>query len=326
MIGFTTSIPVEFVFASKLNPVDLNNIFISNDNSDELIDIAEKAGFPRSTCSWIKGIYSAVKKNENIKKVINVVEGDCSNTKALMEVLEYEGVECIAFAYPKDKNYENLKKEMKKLSDFLKIDIEEGIKIKKELINVRKNLEYYDELTWKYNKVSGFDNHYWLVSSSDFFGDFKKFNELLKDEIKKAKSSEEKKESIRLGYIGVPPIFKDIYKSIEEMDARVVYNEIQRQFTMYDSNKEEDIVKSYLNYTYPYDLNGRLEDIKNQIKKRNLNGIIHYTQAFCFRGIEDILVRKELDIPVLTIEGDRPGKVDARTKLRIEAFIDMLRD
>jgi len=31
-----------------------------------------------------------------------------------------------------------------------------------------------------------------------------------------------------------------------------------------------------------------------------------------------------LKVPVLTIEGDRPGNLDQRTRLRIEAFIDML--
>ena len=30
-------------------------------------------------------------------------------------------------------------------------------------------------------------------------------------------------------------------------------------------------------------------------------------------------------IPILTIEGDQPGKMDARTKLRIESFLDMLK-
>jgi len=58
---------------------------------------------------------------------------------------------------------------------------------------------------------------------------------------------------------------------------------------------------------------------------RELDGIIHYTQSFCFRGIEDIVIRKELNIPVLTLEGDRPGNLDARTRLRLEAFIDMLK-
>ena len=84
------------------------------------------------------------------------------------------------------------------------------------------------------------------------------------------------------------------------------------------------MTKVYLDYTYPYDLDGRLNDIKKNIELRNLDGIIHYTQAFCYRGIEDIIIKEKLGVPVLTIEGDRPSKLDARTKLRVESFIDML--
>ena len=39
-----------------------------------------------------------------------------------------------------------------------------------------------------------------------------------------------------------------------------------------------------------------------------------------------MILRKELPVPVLTIEGDRPGDIDARVKLRIETFVEMLRD
>ncbi|MEN8904495.1 MAG: 2-hydroxyacyl-CoA dehydratase [Clostridiales bacterium] len=326
MVGFTTSVPIEVILAANCKPVDLNNIFISDKNSDILLEKAETKGFPRNTCSWIKGIYSVIKSNKEINKVINVVEGDCSNTKALMEVLEYDGIECISFAYPKKRDYLLMKSEIENLCKYLNVSIEKANLMKKKLYQIRKDIKYFDELTWKHNKVNGFENHYWLVSSSDYFGDILTYSELLKAAIKKAENSKSLDERVRLGYIGVPPIFNDIYEVVESFDARVVFNEVQRQFTMYDSNDENDIVKEYLNYTYPYDLKARLLDIKEQIKKREINGIIHYTQSFCFRGIEDILIRKNLDVPILTIEGDRPGKIDARTKLRIEAFIDMLNE
>lgn len=42
--------------------------------------------------------------------------------------------------------------------------------------------------------------------------------------------------------------------------------------------------------------------------------------------MEDIILKQELNIPILTIEGDKSNSLDARTKLRIEAFLDMLKD
>jgi len=46
-IGFTTSVPVEVIFAAGYRPVDLNNVFITDDNPGKLIEVAENAGFPR---------------------------------------------------------------------------------------------------------------------------------------------------------------------------------------------------------------------------------------------------------------------------------------
>lgn len=323
-IGFTTSIPVEIVYAAGFKPVDLNNIFITNKNAIRFIEEAESEGFPRNTCSWIKGIYSAVLDSKDIDAVVSVVEGDCSNARALSEVLNLKGIKCIPFSYPNSKGYDALKSEMEKLCNAFGTNFEQAQEIKDQLDSIRKRLIYVDELTWKYNKVSGFENHIWQVSSSDFDSNYRVFAEKLEEEIATMEKREARSEKVRLGYIGVPPINSDLYELVETMGARIVYNEVQRQFTMSDGIEIDDLVEVYRNFTYPYDLYGRIRDIKNEIEKREIDGIIHYTQAFCFRGIEDIVIRKELKMPILTLEGDRPGNLDSRSKLRIESFIDML--
>ncbi len=323
-VGFTTSIPVEILYAAGLIPVDLNNIFITGENPAELVEKAENDGFPRNTCAWIKGIYSSILKNSDIDTIISVVEGDCSNTRALKEVLEMKGVRCIPFSYPNSGDYSELKSEIENLCDTFGIKLSECISAKEKLDLIRGKLKKIDSLTWKDNKATGFENHIWQVSASDFNGDCDTFDSQLSEaiiDIEKRKPTEKK---VRLGYIGVPPINAGIYDFIETCDARVVYNEVQRQFTLVDAIGDNDIVEEYRQFTYPYSLNGRLEDIKKNIKLREIDGIIHYAQAFCFRGIEDIVIRNEIGVPVLTLEGDGPGEIDARTKLRIESFIDMI--
>jgi benzoyl-CoA reductase/2-hydroxyglutaryl-CoA dehydratase subunit BcrC/BadD/HgdB len=121
----------------------------------------------------------------------------------------------------------------------------------------------------------------------------------------------------------VPPIFTDLYQVLESLGARVVFNEVQRQFSM--PYKTDNMVDQYISYTYPYGAFARLEDMKEQIQKRQVQGIIHYTQTFCYRQIEDMIFRQKLGLPFLTLEGDKPGKVDARSRLRLEAFINMLK-
>ena len=80
----------------------------------------------------------------------------------------------------------------------------------------------------------------------------------------------------------------------------------------------------YLRYTYPYGIFARIEDIKQEIARRGIAGVIHYVQAFCYRMIEDIILKETLGVPVITIEGDLPKPLDTRTKLRLEAFAEML--
>ncbi len=335
-IGFTTSIPVEVIFAAGETPVDLNNIFVSSDQSSRFVESAESCGFPRNTCAWIKGIYSSLAANEDIKTVISVVEGDCSNTRALTEVLESEGIECIKFSYPSSRDYGHLKKEIDRLCSHFGVSFASCVAVKRELDVVRQKLSYLDELTWKQSKVTGFENHIWQVSGSDFNGDYCRFDtELAKfleiaDGRPPAKwvgkaSADARSDSVRLGYTGVPPIIPTIYDFLETLGARVVFNEVQRQFTMADGIGIDDLAEVYRIYTYPYFLNARIPDITTNIKKRGIEGVIHYVQSFCFRGIEDIVMRNAIDVPVLTLEGDRPGELDSRTKLRIEAFVDMLK-
>jgi benzoyl-CoA reductase/2-hydroxyglutaryl-CoA dehydratase subunit BcrC/BadD/HgdB len=171
--------------------------------------------------------------------------------------------------------------------------------------------------------VSGLHNHLYQVSCSDFNGDVDSFEQDIDNFLLEAQSASELTEEIRLGFIGVPPIFTDLYAYFEKMGGRIVFNEVQRQFAMpFTTN---DLVEQYRLYTYPYGVFGRIKDIQTEIERRNLDGIVHYVQSFCFRQIEDMIFRQKLDVPVLTLEGDKPGKVDARTRLRIDSFMEMLR-
>lgn len=322
-IGITTTVPVEVIFASGNRPVDLNNIFIAGEKANQMIEEAEQRGFPRNLCSWIKGIYSAALAAE-VDLVIGVSEGDCSNTGALLEVLQLDGVQVTEFQFPRSKNRKVLEESLGHLARELGATPEGIVEVRTELKPIRKQLAYLDQLT-QAGKATGFENHLWQVSASDFNGDYRQFAMELDEKIQEIEERQPEVDRVRLGYIGVPPIVTDLYEQIEELGGWVVFNEVQRQFTLADGI-ELPILDAYLQYTYPYSLEQRLADIEKQIQERKIDGIVHYTQAFCHRAIEDIIVRNKLDVPVLKLEGDQPGALDSRSKLRLEAFVDMLKD
>ncbi|SPD72726.1 2-hydroxyglutaryl-CoA dehydratase, D-component [uncultured Desulfobacterium sp.] len=323
MIGITATVPVEIIFAAGMRPVDINNIFITSDNPSRLVSQAEAAGFSHNTCSWIKGIYSTVIARD-IKEIIAVTGGDCSNTIPLAELLARNGIRIYTFHYPHDRDREGLWSQMDKLRKALGADWHDIKEVKSRLDRVRGKLKRLDYLTWREDVVSGLENHLFLVTASDFNGDPNRFENELDLFLADAEKRTPFDQKIRLGYLGVPPIFGRFYEFIESVGGRVVFNEVQRQFSM--PFECDDIVNQYLEYTYPYDMAGRLRDIEQAVTQRRLHGLIHYTQTFCYRQIYDIILRQEARIPILTLEGDRPGLIDGRTCLRIETFVEMLKE
>ncbi len=323
LIGITTTVPVEAVFASGKKPVDLNNLFITHPDRNGLIEAAEISGLAPTTCGWIKGIYSAAAEY-GVEAVIGVMGGDCSNTRALLEIWQFKGLGTIPFAYPYDRSYESLKVEIEKLCANLGTDLSAANEWKGKLDTYRRLAAEVDRLTWEENRVTGFENHLALVSASDFNSDPEKYGEGLTGLIDETKGRTPLEEKVRLGYIGVPTIYDGLYEFLESHGARVVFNETQRQFSL--PYFDVDIVEAYRRFTYPYDVFARIEDIKAEIARRKITGIVHYVQSFCFRQMEDVVLRQSLGVPVLTIEGDRPAPLDGRTRTRLESFVEMLKD
>jgi len=323
-IGITTTIPSEVLWAAGCVPVDLNNVFITSANRESFILRAERDGYPRNVCGWIKGMYGAVAADAGIEAVVAVTQGDCSNTNALMETLQLREIPSIPFAYPYHRDPNALREEISRLAARFETTLDAAEGMCEELEAVRRKLDRLDEMTWRENLVHGAENHVWLVSSSDFNGDYHAFEKELDRFLADACRRNPLTEQVRLGYIGVPPILDDLHDIAEIYEARFVFNEMQRQFSM--PVRGRGIIAQYLAYTYPYDIFHRLRDIIAETNLRRIHGIIHYVQSFCHRQIEDLIIREKLPVPVLTIEGETPGKVDERTKIRLQAFIEMLQD
>jgi len=322
-IGITTTIPIEVLLAAGYQPVDLNNVFITDANPERLVNIAERAGFPLNCCSWIKGIYGTCLEHK-IDTVLCVTTGDCSNTVMLMEVLKLKGIKAIPFAFPDRPDPKQMQSALESLAKTLNTTLDAADKVRDELKPCRRLALKLDELTWKEGVVSGVENHLWLVSASDFNQDANKYQQELKELINQCQERQPyPPDQLRLAYIGVPSVYgRDLYKYLESNGARAVFNEIQRQFAM--PQPGNSLAEQYSNYTYPYSIYDRLKDITAELKRRRVGGVIHYVQAFCHRGIGDIIFRDALKLPILTLEGNDDFFLTQHLKTRVEAFIDML--
>ncbi len=358
-VGITSTIPVEVIFAAGDVPIDLNNLFISSPEREKYIEISHEEGFPQSSCAWIKGIFGAVLHSGDIRRVVGVVRGDCSGTEILLQALERHGVEFIPFAYPFPRNAQGLFDEIKKFCVRLGTGIQDAVEWYRKLRSVREKIARIDSMCWRENLVTGLENHLWLVSGSDFCSDPEQFSRKADEFIEEARKRTPLNRrldirfarEIRLAYVGVPPIDTDIFQLAERMGGRFVFHETQRQFSMIPAlekgeNTElywdirditeniegfdndiadfESFLAQYLLYTYPYSLSERIADINAQCQLRQIDGIVHYVQSFCYRNMEDVIFSRELKFPFITVECDCPGRVGAQAKLRIENFIQVL--
>ena len=187
---------------------------------------------------------------------------------------------------------------------------------------VRGNCD--DIMEAKEGLVRGGENHLWLVSASDFNQEHTKYCHRLQELLTECQQRQPyPADYLRLAYIGVPSVYaRELYPFLKSNGARVVYNEIQRQFTMPEPG--DSLAEQYTNYTYPYSIHERLRDITTELRRRQVDGVIHYVQAFCHRGIADIIFREAIDLPILTIEGNNDFFLNNHLKTRLEAFVDML--
>lgn len=318
-IGFTTSFPVEVVFAAGHIPIDLNNIFVEG-NSSKHVRNAELKGFPRTICAWIKGNFDAA-LSAGLDEVVGIVQGDCSNSASLAAMLAEDGLPVWHFSFPQERSPEALDAEIRKLEKHYEVSRNEVMKVKRRLDSIRAKLITLDEWTWKERLVTGKENHIWLVNSSDFKGDPDRYEEDLDTFLAEASKRDPIPSGLRCAYLGVPPIYRDIYDRIAEQDAEVVFNEVQRQFAM--PYLSPSLIDQYLAYTYPYSVFERLADILPELEKRQVDVVISYTQSFCHLQIDNILLKRHIDLPFLTLEGDQPETLDNRTLLRLESFFEV---
>jgi benzoyl-CoA reductase/2-hydroxyglutaryl-CoA dehydratase subunit BcrC/BadD/HgdB len=319
-IGFTSTIPVEAIYAAGHTPVDLNNLFVLSGKSASLVANAKLQGFPDTTCAWICGLYSTALE-AGIDALIGVTGGDCSETLALMEVLAGKGVDIIPFSYPHTPDRADIRKNIETLAVTLGTDMTAVQEWKDSLDEVRATAADVDRLLWRDNKGTGETARLIQLSCTDFESDPIAFHEKIKKQRDDISAESARDGLIRLGVCGVPPIITDLYPAIERNGCRVVFSEVERQFSLPFPG---DIASAYTKYTYPYGMPVRVKDINSAVRERKLDGVIHYVQSFCFRSIEDIVLRNSLSIPVLTLQGDLPSRVSETMGIRIEAFVDML--
>ena len=305
-IGITALVPPELIFACGAEPFDVNNV------------IPESKKHPRNKlCAWT-AIWNEMLINKEIEidSLVVVAGGDCHNALVDGQKVQRSGIPTHFFFYPFDGNPEYLESQLESMSGFLG-----GVRYPEKFSEIRKLKKLGKIIDEKRcdGKISPADAFRILISFSDLCGDLNK----LHDAIASIKEQKIELES-RVALIGVPPIYSDIHEVAENLGLQVVFDELPYEFIRHGGDNIHSIARDYCEYTFARPLDFRFGFLRKELDRRKVDGVIHYTQFACHHMLEDDILRNELDYPVLTIQGDMPGKTPEQVKLRLEAFGEML--
>lgn len=305
-IGLTALVPPELIFACRCSPFDVNNV------------IPGSKKYPRNKlCAWTAIWQEMLSKRElKLDSLIVVAGGDCHNALVDGQKVAMSGIPTHFFFYPFDGDPEYLESQLHKLVDFLgTIGSPEKPGEIKELKEIGKKIDKKRAQ----GKLSSGDVFRIMISYSDLMGDLDVFMEAI------SSLKEQKVEmNNRVALIGVPPIYHDFHDVAQSLDLQIVFDELPFEFLRHSGNDIHNIARDYCNYTFARPLDFRIRFLQKELEKRHVNGIIHYTQFACHHMLEDEIMRSKLDYPMLTIQGDLPGKTPEQIKLRLEAFREAL--
>lgn len=305
-IGITALVPPELIFACGAVPFDVNNV------------IPSSRKYPgNKLCAWT-AIWKEmlVKREINVDSLIVVAGGDCHNALVDGQKAAISGIPTHFFFYPFDGDSVYMESQMHSLSEFIG-----GIKYPekfKEIKELKKKGLMIDKKRCK-GLIPQSDAFKLLISFSDLSGDLSEFSRAIN-------SLEETNIDIRnrIALIGVPPIYHDFHEVALSLGLHIVFDELPYEFISHGGSNIHEMGHDYCNYTFARPLEFRIDFLNKELKKRKVDGVIHYTQFACHHMLEDEIMREKLDYPMLTIQGDLPGNTPQQIKLRLEAFREML--
>ncbi len=307
-VGITALVPPEIIYAHGHSCIDVNNLVPTS-------NLKPKVKLCAWTAIWREMI---IKKEVELDSLVVVASGDCYNSVVEGEKVASSGYPVSYFFYPFDGNKKEMEKEVEKLSAFLGKEKNDGIYEK--IYELKKKAMILDEERWK-GEIWGRDLFPLLVSFSDLGGNIDTMQRKIEEFDYKNGV-----EGIPIALLGVPPIYADFHEVAERIGFHIVFDELPYEFIRLRGKNEGEVAHNYVSYSFARNITHRIHLLKKELRKRRIEGIIHYTQFPCHHILEDEILRRELPYPMLTIQGDLPQKTPEQIKLRLEAFYEMLEE
>ena len=318
VVGITALVPPEMIYGAGWYPTDVNNWIPGSDAR------------PRSKlCAWTASWREAILKGEiALDALVVVAGGDCHNALADGQAAARKVPRTHFFFYPFDGDTGYLKEQLTALEAFLaRGRVSEAVRSHKrraiEKVAAAKRLGLRLDRARSDGRADPERTFKLLVSFSDLEGDPVGFERKVREALAKA-GRQPAMAGPRVALIGVPPIYRDFHHVCAEAGLQVVFDELPYEFLRLGGKETGSLARSYSTYTFARPVECRLDFLERELKKRKVDGVIHYAQFTCHHLLEDGMLRERLGWPMLTVQGDLPGETPAQIRLRLEAFGELL--
>jgi hypothetical protein len=308
-VGITALVPPELVYGCGHTPYDLNNA----------VPTSECA--PRGKlCAWTATWRDLLLRGElRMDRLVVVAGGDCHNALVDGQRVAARGIPTHYLFYPFDGDEEDMRKQLSSLEAFLG-----GITDHAAMARVAdvKDLCIQLDVARCRRQVLGSRVFNHLIQLCDLGGDMDRF------EASARRVLEERPDQVpdtRIALVGVPPIYPDFHQVCEGYGMQVVFDELPWEFARMGGRSLDTLARNYAGYTFARDLEYRFDKLEQELGRRRVEGVVHYTQYACHHVLEDDMLRERLDLPMLTVQGDLARRCPEQERLRLEAFAELLR-
>ncbi len=308
-VGITALVPPELVFGCGQVPFDLNNI------------VPTSECVPRGKlCAWTATWRDALLRGQvRIDRLVVVAGGDCHNALVDGQRVAMKGIPTHYLFYPFDGDEGEMEEHLARLEAFLG-----GISDQTALDRIAqvKDLAIQLDMARCRRRVLGSRVFNHLIHLCDLGGDVDRFEASVR------RALDDRPPEVpgtRIALVGVPPIYPDFHQVCEGYGLQVVFDELPWEFARMGGRTLRTLARNYATYTFARDLDYRFARLEEELARRRVEGVVHYTQFACHHVLEDDMLRERLDLPVLTVQGDLARGCPEQEKLRLEAFAELLR-
>ncbi len=310
-VGITALVPPEIIYGCNKISVDVNNLV-------PFSTLQPKNKLCAWCAIWREAIINKEAKEADVDRLVVVAGGDCNNALIDGERVSLSGIPTGYFFYPFDGNFNYMKAQLESLCSFL--GGLQNYSIFQRIQQLKKKAIEIDSMRLN-GEISSSVCFEKLISCSDFQSDLNAFEKKLDEAIQ---TSEDVDYANKIAVVGLPPIYRDFHEVAASFGLHIVYDELPYEFVRISGTTIKELARNYSTYTFARNISYRLNSIKRELSKRDIEGVIHYTQYSCHHNLEDDIIRNAINKPILTIQGDMPSKTPEQVKLRMEAFAEML--